>query len=100
MPADRHPVNIFACRFLLALCFAIAICLLFIISLTPYIYIIAHGRDTLGHSLNIFSKKLDFFLIETSLIKPFKPLTSPETGEGKASASYYPTHVNRDSVIF
>jgi hypothetical protein len=53
-----------ACRFLLALCFAIAICLLFIIFLIPYIYIIAHGRDTSGHSLSIFSKKTKLFLIE------------------------------------
>ena len=56
VPADKHPVNISAKRFLLALCFAIAIFLLFIISLTPYIYIIAHGRDTLGHTQSIFSE--------------------------------------------
>ena len=33
VPARKQPVNIFACRFLLALCFAIAICLLFIMIL-------------------------------------------------------------------
>ena len=32
--------------------------------LSCYMYIIAHGRDTVGHSLSIFSKKTKLFLIE------------------------------------
>ena len=38
VPARKQPVNISACRFLLALCLAIAICLLFIMILICQLY--------------------------------------------------------------
>ena len=51
MPARKQPVNIFACRILLALCFAIAIFLLFnifLIPLIPYQFYLVRSYHLLG----------------------------------------------------
>ena len=55
VPADKHPVNISAKRFLLALCFAIAICLLFSISYSFLaIYILSSIGVTRLVTLKVF----------------------------------------------
>ena len=66
VPADKHPVNISAKRFLLALCFAIAICLLFSISYSFLaIYILSSIGVTRLVTRSAFSQNNITFILNT-----------------------------------